>query len=817
MGTTLQVKFSRLTSLVALLFACTLSVLNAQVPLSDGSAVDIRFTTGSSQSTQSSLIYSVHDLDALTGRNLRMQTSRWTDISEAEHPESGYYLAGERQFVSTGPMNFVESEEVAFFGMSIINESEYNFSELFTAFDILYNKSELAHNYDLRLKFRINQSEWEILNGAGFSTYNLETDSEVWNSFSIQLNINNIFIRPGDELDLIWYFNEIEDLSELVPLVMQRVEVEPKISDQRVPDRGSVIITEIMPPFSIDGTTFEYIELYNPTNSAVSLKGIEIRSSAGSHVIQRDVYLDPYQLLVVSNIDISNLPAVNNNYIYTGSILPEGSGRIELLFNSNVVANATFNNTEPGTSLRLDRVINAYDGYSSMRHFEPSDQIIFGEIYGNPGELSGTVALYSKTIEESGWHLISIPGFFNERLSRNRGVVFYEINGKQIQPDEITPFEPVFFYKQGSEPFTIFAEEDVRLRHSSSDNPVFNYPELNLTSVQSRDAIDINSPMVTLWDSNISGFSLQFVDDIKKDLWTPVFINREAFDVTAAGNNTASRYSLSRYLSFTLSEGSSSQKRRLDDTVLGFMEHASGRDPVRYDLPKLNSVLPLSEPEGANSLFISLDDSGFRSNSFAHLPYNPTQNYRIGLGIDLVMQSSNMVIEWDMNDQIPEEWTLLLEDTQTGIITDMREENSFRFRSSGRELDISSNRDLQETEISVLNNLDNNRFYIKIEPFEEIAEQEETLETPGNIELRPNYPNPFNPSTNISFYLPEERPVRLGIYNIVGQQVALLVDDTIQPGEHSVVWNAMNNPSGIYIVQLETGNRTLTRKITLIK
>ncbi len=90
-------------------------------------------------------------------------------------------------------------------------------------------------------------------------------------------------------------------------------------------------------------------------------------------------------------------------------------------------------------------------------------------------------------------------------------------------------------------------------------------------------------------------------------------------------------------------------------------------------------------------------------------------------------------------------------------------------------------------------------------------------EKPGSVELRQNYPNPFNPATNIVFYLPEERPVKVGVYNIVGQQVALLAEENMGEGEHTITWNASEMPSGVYIVQLEVGSRIFTRKITLIK
>lgn len=188
----------------------------------------------------------------------------------------------------------------------------------------------------------------------------------------------------------------------------------------------------------------------------------------------------------------------------------------------------------------------------------------------------------------------------------------------------------------------------------------------------------------------------------------------------------------------------------------------------------------------------------------------------VGLGFDPVPGSSGpATIEWSLDFNIPDDWNIKLEDTQTGIVVDMREVNSYRFRYTSQEIEEN-----QATSVTGLSNYiprDRNRFTITVEKNEPLVQTEVENEKPGSIELRQNYPNPFNPATNITFFLPEERSVRVGVYNIVGQQVSLLIDDTLQAGEHSVVWDAANNPSGIYIVQLETGNRLLTRKITLIK
>lgn len=80
-----------------------------------------------------------------------------------------------------------------------------------------------------------------------------------------------------------------------------------------------------------------------------------------------------------------------------------------------------------------------------------------------------------------------------------------------------------------------------------------------------------------------------------------------------------------------------------------------------------------------------------------------------------------------------------------------------------------------------------------------------------------NYPNPFNPSTKITFQLPESEFVNLRVFNSLGQEVKILVNRFIGKGKYSVTFDASNLPSGIYIYKLQAGNYTTVRKMMLTK
>jgi hypothetical protein len=90
-------------------------------------------------------------------------------------------------------------------------------------------------------------------------------------------------------------------------------------------------------------------------------------------------------------------------------------------------------------------------------------------------------------------------------------------------------------------------------------------------------------------------------------------------------------------------------------------------------------------------------------------------------------------------------------------------------------------------------------------------------ETPLAFSLSEAYPNPFNPSTRITYALPEATHVRLKVYDPLGREVATLVDGLTEAGRHSAVWRAGAAPSGLYLYRLEAGSFSRTRTMLLIK
>ncbi len=102
-----------------------------------------------------------------------------------------------------------------------------------------------------------------------------------------------------------------------------------------------------------------------------------------------------------------------------------------------------------------------------------------------------------------------------------------------------------------------------------------------------------------------------------------------------------------------------------------------------------------------------------------------------------------------------------------------------------------------------------------IQPLTGVADRPDPI--PGTFALLPNYPNPFNPSTEIRYQLPVGSEVTLKVFDLLGREVRTLVDQRQSAGTHAVRFEAGNLPSGVYVCSLAAGNYRETRKILLMK
>ena len=93
-----------------------------------------------------------------------------------------------------------------------------------------------------------------------------------------------------------------------------------------------------------------------------------------------------------------------------------------------------------------------------------------------------------------------------------------------------------------------------------------------------------------------------------------------------------------------------------------------------------------------------------------------------------------------------------------------------------------------------------------------ITSAEDNITLPISYKLSQNFPNPFNPSTKIKYSVPEVSFITIIIYDLLGSEVATLVNEEKPVGTYELNWNAANLPSGVYFYRLQAGSFVQTKK-----
>jgi Secretion system C-terminal sorting domain len=102
-------------------------------------------------------------------------------------------------------------------------------------------------------------------------------------------------------------------------------------------------------------------------------------------------------------------------------------------------------------------------------------------------------------------------------------------------------------------------------------------------------------------------------------------------------------------------------------------------------------------------------------------------------------------------------------------------------------------------------------------PLSEITAVETSEIFPSEFQLLQNYPNPFNPSTKIKFVIPKSSLVNLKVYDVLGNEIATLVNEEKPAGNYKVTFDASSLPSGVYFYKIKAGKFEGTKKLVLLR
>jgi hypothetical protein len=189
------------------------------------------------------------------------------------------------------------------------------------------------------------------------------------------------------------------------------------------------------------------------------------------------------------------------------------------------------------------------------------------------------------------------------------------------------------------------------------------------------------------------------------------------------------------------------------------------------------------------------------------LPIGMNETVEIPLG---VTSTRGGTITLDVQElSLPEGWAVSVRDNATGDVRAMNADFSYSYESSRAKA-------APVGEATHILAATAPRFTLIIDP-SKTTSVDGGPETVGRMELEQNYPNPFNPSTVIGFQLSVAGQATLKVYDVLGREVATLVNGTMAAGSHSVTFDASNLTSGVYIYKLEAGGMSMTKRMTLVK
>lgn len=685
---------------------------------------------------------------------------------------------------------------------------------------------------ELPSELYISYTHHSVSGGERLLQSNQFRNANEWQPASLNTQIENMLLGPDETVDIkiLIRGGQGEGLADAVAL--RRLEIVPDEFERNLQlSVGDLIITEIFPGAVTRGEELYYIEIYNSTNKSIDLRGLDLKSGNNIFKIRSPLKIESYQTVLLANRSINQI-GFNPDYIISDFRLPSHGGLIELIENGHKIMRAAFDAQRSSRSWELRRVVDVLDGYTAMADFEESESFFSADLYGSPGEKGITERAFTY-VPEGGpdWKMISAPGVFSVNMNRENGYWTGADNYQDGAAVQIPRGSGLLKSGAAGQQW-IVRESDpgsaVRLRLPEENNKWLLLGNPFLEPIQLEQIRPLNGNFsnhpVQIWDEDRQTFSVLNPGGLINPWQAFIVQNNDAKEVVFENElilNSQQRLKLearNRFIAFGIESGDPRRGRISDHAArLYFHELADhGHDafeseklwPVFQDADdiKTSMIYFIGQKDGRNS-FLAQDSR----------PFDIENQFEVKLGHIAYNVSGPHTLSWNQFENIPDDWSLKLTDLHTGNTVDMRDNHHLTFDVTP-ELRILPEFSEDPRLYPLQGSETFERFLITINPASnQAASERNNLSGPDRVELYQNFPNPFNPATNIRFYLPEQRPVVVGVYNVVGQRVAQLKDEVLPQGEHTVAWDATDMPSGIYIIHLEIGNQVLTRKMTLIK
>ena len=265
-------------------------------------------------------------------------------------------------------------------------------------------------------------------------------------------------------------------------------------------------------------------------------------------------------------------------------------------------------------------------------------------------------------------------------------------------------------------------------------------------------------------------------------------------------------------MNFTITSGEYSNK-----TFVSFMN--SGE--AGMDNADAYKLLPMTPSERVVGISYA-EGNGL---DISNLPYSHDGSISIPLDVmyltldddyNFVTNENDVTMTWDISS-LPGHVSLTLTDNATGTAVNLTEESEITFSAEAK----GSFPAYGSGGVNIYPQVGESRFTLTV-AYSALTSNDELANLPGSFALHPAYPNPFNPSTNLQYDLPEQAQITLTIYNLMGREITQLVNTTQEAGYRSVQWDATDffgKPvsAGVYLYQIRAGEFVQTRKMVLLK
>lgn len=836
MGKTLRIQFLKILVLFLVLSCAHTFNSFGQVPLVDLKSFEISFAPLESSRERSSVQLSVQEARRMSGLDVNNEEGPLPEFTQDKSQQDGFFYVTTQGGISIGRY-YHQNDDNILSQLPIRNGTPANISGISLAFDFIFLPAADNTDITFQLSYKVNNGNWKSPEGGFFTSEMLQQEKQGWSTFSIQIFLDQLYILPNDQLEIRWSALNADDASDFIPIALQKVELFADEAAPRELHPGSLIISEIMTSFDTGSGLLEYVELFNSTKEPVNLKGLVLQSGRNRVVVQQNLIAPPYEAVVLAGYNQENdLFESMADYHYQGELLNETSGRLRLVLDGADVARALYESQNKGTSIQINHLENAFDGYSGLSNFIPASDQYKSIFTGTPGRVEYERRLYSKTISSNGWYLLTPPGSISEATNREVIRGMKPVTSSSQTSNEAGLNAPYIYHQyEGAGPVRLYASGNNTVKTGSETSGSVNAEQADLNSLINLSVRRLSSitemtnsegyqayPALLTWNASNQAFEFVWQETDRIEPWNSYLVSTDvSADQKEPGDQSKTESelnSLSRLINISLISDAETDSETVlyDQSMIGFwdpvLQNSAASD---FNLPKLWTPISEESEQTRQPLIYLKSANAGTTASYLNFPHTPEENIRIPVGLKFPVSIDRATFRWDFIETLPEQWEIEFVDTEIAKSINMRQEQNYSFTERS---DI-VNEGIRDPAHSfhLIKPDEYSRFYIHISPTGDLGASEEEAENPDSIELKQNYPNPFNPMTTIGFYLPVDTEVRIGVYNVVGQQVGLLLDDRLNAGDHTVSWNALDMPSGVYIVQLEAMNTVQTRKITLIK